>query len=241
MEKNESASRQDYDRDWARLNEEVKGFDLFQERLAEPEVHPENFVDFECAFAAERLRDLRPESILDIGSYRHFILGLLAYYSVATLDVRPRAAIVPNETAVTGDAKSIAFPDNSFAAVLSLCALEHFGLGRYGDEFDPRADAKAFAEMIRVVKPGGVLIFTTTITAIHPAIAFNAHKIYNYKMIKSFCSGLQCVEERFYSHRLKRFCAREEVTAQPRWWDVYCGCWRKPELLSPQRAQRTQR
>jgi SAM-dependent methyltransferase len=230
LEKTEDPSEieRKYERDWTRLNREVKEFDLFRERLIEPDVHPENFVDFECAFAAEHLRSAAPAQILDVGSYRHFILGLLAHYSITTLDVRPRTPIVKNETVITGDAKGLSFPDGSFDAVLSLCALEHFGLGRYGDEFDARADSRALAEMVRVLKPGGVLIFTTTITAAPPAIAFNAHKIYNHKMIKNFCSRLTCVNERFYSHRLKRFCTPIEITTQPKWWDVYCGCWKKP-------------
>ncbi len=226
--KDQPDAEQKYERDWARLRAEVKDFQLFRERLNEPEIHPETFVDFECAFAAEHVNRLHPRAILDIGSYRHFILGLLAHYPVTTLDVRPRTPIVKTETVITGDAKGVSFPDASFDAVVSLCALEHFGLGRYGDEFDPHADARAFAEMVRVLRPGGILIFTTTITAAAPAIAFNAHKIYNHEMIKGFCSGLQCVEERFYSHGLKRFCRLEEITVQPKWWDVYCGCWKKP-------------
>jgi ubiquinone/menaquinone biosynthesis C-methylase UbiE len=112
--------------------------------------------------------------------------------------------------------------------VLSLCALEHFGLGRYGDEIDGRADAQAFAEMIRVLKPGGHLVFSTTLTRAHPSIAFNAHRIYNQKNIQALCSGLTCREERFYSHSKRCFCSPEEVTAEPKQWDVYCGCWRKP-------------
>jgi len=220
-------SKAKYRRQWEELIRDPGGFEIFQEPSDEPATHPENFIDYECAFAASHILHARPQRILDVGSYRHFIFGLLAYYPVTTIDVRHRKTIGENEALITGDAKKLTLPDDSFDFVLSLCALEHFGLGRYGDEFDLEADRKAFGEMIRVLKPGGSLIFTTTITRASPSIAFNAHRIYNHQMLRGFCSGLTCVEERFYSHQKMDLCALEEVTDKPKWWDVYCGCWKK--------------
>jgi ubiquinone/menaquinone biosynthesis C-methylase UbiE len=110
---------------------------------------------------------------------------------------------------------------------VSLSSIEHFGLGRYGDSYDLDADKKAFSEMRRVLKPGGILVFTTTITRARPSICFNAHRIYSYGMIKEFCAGMVCVEEKNYSKRLSRFCSLDEVTNSPKEWDVYCGCWKK--------------
>ena len=216
-----------YNQQWEALRGDPRGFELFQEPLFESGDHPRNFVDHECAFASFHIRRVKPGKILDIGSYRHFILGLLAHYSVTTVDVRPRNPAVENEGTVTCDAKNLTLSDDSFDLVLSLCSLEHFGLGRYGDEFDPAADRKAFFEMVRVLRPGGSLIFTTPITRAAPSIAFNAHRIYNHPMLQSFCAGLTCEEERFFSHEKKGFCSFEEVTDKPRWWDVYCGCWKK--------------
>jgi len=219
--------RAEYNRDLARLKKNPGGFRIFREPVFERGFHPENFVDYECTFAAFHIGRAKPRKILDVGSYRHFILGLLAHFPITTIDVRKRKPISRNETVVTGDAKKLNLPNRSFDLVLSLCAVEHFGLGRYGDEFDSSADQKAFAEMVRVLKPGGRLIFTTTITRAQPSIAFNAHRIYSHEMLQLFCSGLRCVEEKFYSHKLPGFCSPEEVTTDPKWWDVYLGCWEK--------------
>ncbi len=104
---------------------------------------------------------------------------MLAGYKVTTLDVRPRDSRLENETIVTSDAKKLDIPSDSFDMVVSLCTLEHFGLGRYGDEFDLDGDKKAFNEMIRVLKPGGRLVFSTTVTRSTPSLAFNAHRIYD--------------------------------------------------------------
>lgn len=210
------------------LRTSLPGVEVFEQVLADTGVHPENFIDFECAFAAGHLRAHRPGQILDIGSYRHFILGLLAHYEVTTVDVRSRQARLQSETVITCDAKSIALPDASVDAVVTLCAIEHFGLGRYGDSFDPRADTLSLREIIRVLRPGGMCIMTTTITRGKPAIAFNAHRIYTKEWIYSLTAGLTPVDERFYSHRYQRECAYDEVVDIPRLWDVYCGCFIKP-------------
>lgn len=219
---------ENYNRNFTELKKNLREFNVFRELYYEViGVHPENHIDYECGFAAYHINKLNPKSILDIGSYRHFIIGMLSHFKVTTLDIRDRKPISNNEVVITGDARNLNLPDNSFDVVISLCTLEHFGLGRYGDEFDLDADKKAFSEMIRVLKPNGRLIFTTTISRSQPSIAFNAHRIYNYEMLRTLCAKLTYEEEKFYSHRLGGFCALEEVTTEPKQWDVYCGCWKK--------------
>lgn len=218
---------EDYKKNLEKIKKAGASFYIFEEPRFDEGDHPENFIDYECAFAADHIFRVKPQAILDIGSYRHFILGLLAHFPVTTLDIRQRKKLLAQETILTGDAQRISLPDDSFELVLSLCALEHFGLGRYGDDLDLQADQKAFSEMRRVLKPGGRLIFSTTIHRAQPAIAFNAHRIYTYEMLHAFCKGMICLEERFYSHRQRSFCSLAEVTTDPKWWDVYLGCWEK--------------
>lgn len=221
--------KQQYNRQLINLKKNNMGFEISQNFCYDLGSHPESYIDYECMFAARHLAARNPTSILDIGSYRHFSIGLLASYKVTILDIRKREPCLDNETVLTGDAKQLDIPSNSFDAIVSLCALEHFGLGRYGDEFDLVADKKAFNEMVRVLKPGGILVFTTTITRAAPSIAFNAHRIYDYEMIRSLCERLDLGEETFFSHEDGQFCSWEQVTNLPKVWDVYCGCWTKAE------------
>lgn len=216
-----------YERDLDELKQNSGHFCVFRELHYDLGFHPDDYIDFECAFAARHIRARTPQSILDVGSYRHFILGLLASYQVTTIDVRSRRPIAGNELVITCDAKRLDLPDDSFDVALSLSALEHLGLGRYGDEFDPDADTKAFQEMVRVLKPKGHLIFTTTITGGKPSIGFNAHRIYNYNMLRAFCINLILVDDVFYSHHMRTYCSLEQVTREAETWDVYCGCWEK--------------
>ncbi len=203
--------------------------DIFSEPLYESGAHTKNYIDFECEFAAAHIDALRPGRILDIGSYRWFVLGLLASLPLTTLDVRDRHPTLKNETVVTGDAKKLPFADASFDMVVSLCALEHFGLGRYGDEIDLDADHKALCEMARVLAPGGHLIITTELTRGRPAIAFNAHRIYTRDILHRYAkeAGFAIVEENFFSRTKAALCTFETVTDVPRRRDMYLGWWRK--------------
>jgi SAM-dependent methyltransferase len=190
--------------------------------------------DFECTFAAEHIFRIKPTKILDIGSYRYFIIGLLAHYDVTTVDVRSRASLLANETVLTTDAKELDIPDGSFDLVLSMCSIEHFGLGRYGDEIDIEGDMKGFTEMVRVLKPGGHLIFTTTLRNGRPVLAFNEQRIYNVDLIHELTRSLTCEDERAYDRERQRFCRldelpRDEPPSRQSWWNIYCGCWRKPD------------
>lgn len=146
---------------------------------------------------------------------------------MTTIDVRDTVSDVANETIVQSDVTNLIFPDNSFDIVISLCSLEHFGMGRYGDEFNPEADAMAVEQIRRVQKPQGRYFFSTTITRAHPSILFNADRIYNSEKIHGFTEGMTCVAEKIFSVSMGRECSLEEVTNKKKAWDIYCGCWQR--------------
>lgn len=63
-------------------------------------------------------------------------------------------------TLVKGDAmNNRLFEEQSFDAIVSLSAIEHVGLGHYGDPKDPDGDTKAVANAWRWLKPGGFFYF----------------------------------------------------------------------------------
>ena len=201
---------------------------VFRELHFDAGTHPAAYRDYECAFAAEWIGKLAPGSLLDIGSYRHFLIGLMASREVTTLDVRSRAELLPNEKVVTTDAKKPKLPPESFDLVLCLSTLEHFGLGRYGDEIDFDADRLAFSSLVRLIKPGGHFVYSTSLTRTNPSFVFNAHRIYSKEILHDYTQGLRLLEERYYSNGLRRWCEFAEVTDRPKKWDVICGCWQKP-------------
>jgi len=223
----EKEFRKKYDLDFEQIKNNRRGFEVCRAYRYQVGEHPKQQQDLEFEFVAYHLYKAKPLKILDIGTYRHFILGLLAHYDVTTVDIRERSSMLDNETVVTCDAKALTFPNDSFESVVTLECLPHIGLGRYGGEIDLNADINAFNEMIRVLKPGGILIFSAAITGGKPSIAWNARRNYSYEMIRGFCEGLDLVEEKFIDRRKACFCALEELTTDPALFDYYIGCWRK--------------
>lgn len=227
IDDNERAFKQRYEDYYKLVEGNKRGFKAIRTYRYEAGRHPVKTQHLEFEFAAYCLRKINPLNILDIGSDRYFILGLLAHYNLTTLDIRERKSMLDNENIVTGNAKALQFSDNAFDAVVSLEAFTHFGLCRYGDDFDLDADIKAFKEMIRVLKPGGYLIFSTAITRAQPSIAFNARRNYSYEMIKEFCRGLERIEEKFINRRELTYCLQDDITTDPDFFDYYVGCWKK--------------
>ena len=216
-----------YESGWNQLKDNQRGFKAYREHRNELGAHPQPIFDSECEFATHHLYKAKPLKVLDIGSYRIFTLGLLAHHDVTSLDIRKRHSILDNETVITCDAKALNLPNNSFDSIVTMGTLSHVGLGRYGDEIDFNADIKCFNEMVRVLKPGGILIFTAAITGGPPSIAWNARRNYSYDMIRNFCKGLDLVEEKFLDRQALRECSREELCTKRPLFDYYLGCWRK--------------
>jgi len=69
-----------------------------------------------------------------------------------------------------------------------LHALEHFGLGRYGDPIDPEGHLKGFINLHKMLKPGGALYVSFPIGA--SSVYFNAHRVFDPGEIIKWSDGL---------------------------------------------------
>ena len=58
-----------------------------------------------------------------------------------------------------------------------LHALEHFGLGRYGDKLDPDGYLKGLRNMLEMLAPGGRFYLSAPIG--RQRIEFNAHRVFS--------------------------------------------------------------
>lgn len=66
-------------------------------------------------------------------------------------------------------------------SVSSLHAVEHFGLGRYGDKLDYNGHLKGLNNIHRMLKPGGKFYFSVPIGK--QRIEFNAHRVFAVKYL----------------------------------------------------------
>jgi SAM-dependent methyltransferase len=84
------------------------------------------------------------------------------------------------------------FEDGAVKSLSCMHVIEHVGLGRYGDPLDFEGDLKAIQELVRVLKPGGHLLFVSPVG--RPRLMFNAHRIYSFEEIISYFHVLELRE-----------------------------------------------
>lgn len=219
-------------RQLAEIRARCPRFAVIEEFRDESRAHPVHYRDFECEFASEQVRRCAPGTILDVGSYRAWLAGLMAHYRVTTVDVRERHSDLANETCVTQDVRYLTLESESVDMVTTLHTIEHFGLGRYGDEFDPDGDCKAVKSLLHMIRPGGRFLFSVPVTAGTPCLAFNSHRIYSLDMVRGWVADLARIEERFIKRKPARICEETELATSLGEFDIYCACYEKPCLTS---------
>jgi hypothetical protein len=75
---------------------------------------------------------------------------------------------------------------NSTDSISTLHAIEHFGLGRYGDPIDYWGYLKAIKNITLMLKQGGTLYFSVPIGP--QRIEFNAHRVFSLAYLKQLLS-----------------------------------------------------
>lgn len=187
---------------------------------------------YHTAWAARVLARTRPDKHIDIGSSLYFVAIASAYVPMIHYDYRPPALKLPGAEVGAADLLKLGFADNSISSLSCMHVVEHVGLGRYGDRLDPAGDAKACAELARVLAPGGQLLFATPVG--EPAVHFNAHRIYSFAAVKALFPGLTLAEFALITDKRDAEGAGLVFDADPArvaQQSYGCGCFvfRKPE------------
>jgi len=176
---------------------------IFPDYFSREALKPSNrYIEYPFAF---RNLPKPPAKILDVGCVSSFFSLLLAGagYETWGIDIRKYDIIkkikFDNFKFSQGSIKKTDFPGDFFDAVTAISTLEHIGLsGRYGDKEDLSADKKAMNEMVRVIKPAGILLLTIPFGV--PKIVRPHCKIYNFSSVQQLIEGLpvEIEKEEYY-------------------------------------------
>jgi hypothetical protein len=130
----------------------------------------------------------------DIGSrVDGFIAQCLVFCKVVMIDVRPLGQQVAGLEFVQADAMDMrSIKTGAIGSISSLHAIEHFGLGRYGDPIDPEGHRRAIDELQRVAAPGGTIYFSVPVG--RQRLEFNAHRVFDPRSIIGLFGGCELLE-----------------------------------------------
>ena len=132
---------------------------------------------------ARRIHERKPRRHIDFGSrVDGFVAHVAAFRRIEFYDYRPVHEVIPNmvfrQADITRlDAETVGLADS----VSSLHVVEHIGLGRYGDDLNPRGHEEAIEALKNVVEPGGILYLSLPIGK--ERVEFNAHRVFDPRTI----------------------------------------------------------
>lgn len=141
---------------------------------------------------ARRIHANQPQRHLDVGSrVDGFVAHVASFRKIVVLDIRPTTALIPNVEFVQAD---LMHPPD--AALVGSCdslsclhALEHFGLGRYGDPVNYDGYLTGLDNLHLLLRKGGKFYFSVPIGP--QRIEFNAHRVFSVSHL------IECFAGRF--------------------------------------------
>lgn len=121
-----------------------------------------------------------PKTHIDIGSrIDGFVAHVASFRKIQIVDIRNLNKIGHENISfikldLTKNFNSSLLSDS----VSCLHAIEHFGLGRYGDTIDPAGYIKGFNNILKIIKKKGILYISFPISK-NNEIHFNSQRVFN--------------------------------------------------------------
>jgi SAM-dependent methyltransferase len=169
-------------------------FPCLTDKRSHTPVNPVYF--FQDTWAARKIFQLKPSHHYDVGS-SVMTMGILSQLVPTTMiDIRPIELTLAGLSFEKGSILDLPFATDTIESLSSLCVIEHVGLGRYGDEIDPRGSEKAVSELKRVLRTGGSLFLSVPVDS-RVRIYFNAHRAFTRDYLVQLFDGLEIVEEKY--------------------------------------------
>lgn len=128
---------------------------------------------------AQLIYAANPRRHIDVGSrVDGFVAHVASFRHIEVTDIRPLESHSHNVSFIRADLMKGSLPEGETDSLSCLHTLEHFGLGRYGDDIDPEGHLKGFQNLITMVSAGGSFYLSFPISA-NERVEFNAHRVFN--------------------------------------------------------------
>jgi SAM-dependent methyltransferase len=124
-----------------------------------------------------------PVKHVDIGSrIDGFVAHVASFREIEVLDIRELSNTISNVHFRQADLIDKNFELQDYCdSVSCLHALEHFGLGRYGDAIDYSGHLAGWKNIYKMLAKGGKLYFSVPVGP--QRIEFNAHRVFSIKYL----------------------------------------------------------
>jgi Caenorhabditis protein of unknown function, DUF268 len=149
-------------------------------------------------FVAKKIYENCPVNHLDIGSRTDgFVAHIAVFRKINILDIRNQSSNVENIVFKRADLMDANFQiEEIYDSVSCLHAIEHFGLGRYGDSLDVDGHLIAFKNIHKIISKNGKFYFSTLFG--YPRIEFNAHRVFELSFLFNWVKEFYEIESFSY-------------------------------------------
>ncbi len=181
---------------------------------------------YQDCWAARQVFNEKPSYGVDLGSTVLLVGVLSQFVPYVSVDIRPLQAELEGLSAVHGSVLNLPFADNEVPCITTMCVLEHIGLGRYGDQLAASGTVDAVAEIARVIRPGGIVVYSVPVG--RSLTEFNAHRRFTYEQAASLFAGWELLNSCILTPEPKSYVSEAEILKMSD--PVACFCYRKPKL-----------
>jgi len=163
-------------------------------------------------YVARQIYMSNPQKHLDIGSRTDgFVAHVASFREIELIDIRPIHSQVYNINFRQADLMNLPEDLVDYCdSISSLHAIEHFGLGRYGDFIDYNGHLKGIENITKILKTGGVFYFSVPIGPLR--IEFNEQRVFSIEYLIRILSPDYTIKSFSYITDKGDFVEKAELT-----------------------------
>lgn len=178
-------------------------------------------------WVAQKIFESRPSRHIDVGSrIDGFIAHVASFRVVEEIDIRPSPMQIKNVVFRQADFMKILPPDLVECCDSASClhALEHFGLGRYGDPLNPNGHLIGLDNLWRLLKRGGKLYLSVPIG--RTRVEFNSQRVFSVEYILNMLAdrfslvGFSYIDDNCIFHEDVKVTKESAASS----FECKCGC-----------------